>query len=77
MYVATLNSFAPAEQTLYAETYTLFVSLQQIAASSMRLDNWDGPPSAETIVHMNRLVSMYLEEVAKMGIEVGDTAACS
>lgn len=81
VYVTSVNTFAESEQALYAETYTLFVSLQQIVASSMRLptseniDMWDtksgmdgllGPPSAETVVHMNRLVHMYLEEVAKL-----------
>lgn len=79
-YIASINNFAAPEQALYADTYTLFVSLQQIVASSMRLpdseDMWDakggmmegllGPPNAETIVHMNRLVAMYLEEVSKL-----------
>lgn len=76
-------------QSVYADTYTLFISLQRIIASSMRLpvpgseanglaEVWDnngnlvsldgllGPPGAETIVHMRRLVDMYLEEVAKL-----------
>lgn len=68
----------------------MFVSLQRIVASSIRLPGlasdrssglaevWDdkgnlvaldgllGPPKAETIIHMRRLVEMYLEEVVKL-----------
>ena len=69
---------------LYAETYTLFASLQRIVAASFRLpspglnDALDskaqlmeiegmlGPPGAETVGHMARLVGMYLEEVNKL-----------
>lgn len=78
---------------LYTETYTLFVSLQRIVASSIRLPDdrngadprdfgmaevWDkhgklvgagsllGPPGAETVGHMRRLVDMYLEEISKL-----------
>lgn len=47
-YIAAINKFPEAVQNLFAETYTLFVSLQRIQAASMRLP---GPgadrPSAE------------------------------
>jgi nuclear pore complex protein Nup85 len=82
IHVASINAFAASEQRMYAETYTLFLSLQKIVASAIRLPDtndvemWDpaggilesllGPPSAETVSHMNRLVSMYLEEVSKL-----------
>ena len=64
--------------TFYTETYTLFTSLQRIVATGIRLptvkperDAWDGrvalgPPGAETIQHMRRLVGMYLEELARL-----------
>ena len=65
---------------LYTETYTLFTSLQRIFAASFRLpsvigadvlDTKDiesllGPPGAETVGHMRRLVMMYIEELTKL-----------
>lgn len=89
IYFASLNKFSMAARSFYAETYTLFMSLQSIVASSMRLPGlgakghnpaevWDangdlvtvdsflGPPNAETVVHMRRLVDMYLEEILKL-----------
>jgi nuclear pore complex protein Nup85 len=77
----------------YSETFTLFTSLQQIVASSIRIptannsinarglgmaEAWDengrlvgvegllGPPGAETVGHMRRLVGMYLEEIMRL-----------
>lgn len=79
----------------------MFVSLQRIVASSIRLPGldsdrpsalaevWDdkgnlvgldgllGPPNAETIIHMRRLVQMYLEELVKLrdaDVDVSTTA---
>ncbi|KAL1411069.1 hypothetical protein Q8F55_002016 [Vanrija albida] len=87
MYIASLNKFPPAVHNLYRETHTLFMSLQHIVASSIRLPQpgdapfaqaWDskgnlvaldgllGPPAAETVIHMRRLVDMYLEELNKL-----------
>ncbi|KAL7424161.1 hypothetical protein Q5752_001747 [Cryptotrichosporon argae] len=85
IFFASPNSFPKAVQDLYAETYTLFISLQRIVASAIRLpadgraaEAWDrdgnlisidgllGPPGAETVVHMRRLVEMYLDELAKL-----------
>ncbi|TXT13662.1 hypothetical protein VHUM_01029 [Vanrija humicola] len=86
MYIASLNKFPGAVYNLYSETHTLFMSLQHIVASSIRLPRpgdglaqaWDskgnlvaldgllGPPAAETVIHMRRLVDMYLEELSKV-----------
>lgn len=62
----------------YAETYTLFTSLQRIVVTGFKLSSPDiidgpleldrllGPPGAETIGHMSRLVGMYLDELLKL-----------
>lgn len=68
LYKANLNSFPASVHNLYQDTYPLFTSLQHIIASRMRLneDGLLGPPDAETIVYMRRLVDLYLEELAKL-----------
>lgn len=73
--IFTSQTFLPPPLlAFYSETYTLFTSLQRIVASSFRMPAVDsrdrkdvlGPPGAETVGHMRRLVGMYLEEILKL-----------
>lgn len=75
LYLTSLHDLPDAVISLYTGTYTLFTSLQRIVASSYQLptpghpskaDIVLGPPEAETITHMRRIVAMYLEEVSKV-----------
>ncbi|ORY28255.1 Nup85 nucleoporin-domain-containing protein [Naematelia encephala] len=88
VYFSSSSSFPEPLLSFYVETYTLFTSLQRIAAVDLRLPSegirnvtaeaWDrhgnlvgagsllGPPGAETVGHMRRLVTMYLEELMRV-----------
>ena len=86
IYFASPHTFSEEVINFYAETYTLFTSLQRIVASSYKItlddvglngvDRVLGPPNAETIGHMSRVTLLYLDEVAKLRetVEVGRNA---
>lgn len=94
VYFASSSLLSDQSLEFYAETYTLFTSLQRIVATSFKLPSptrggWDeklrlaelnrlvGPPSAETIGHMSRVVALYLEEVGKVRESQDVDVSCS
>lgn len=72
----SLNEAPRPYVDFYAQSHTLFTSLQHIVASSIRLPSPHrgangvgdvlGPPGAETMSHIRRLVGMYVEEIARL-----------
>ena len=77
VYFGSSHSFPDPLLDFFAETYTIFSSLQTIVAAGFKLpspsryggavvERMLGPPSAETIGHMSRIALVYLEELAKI-----------
>ena len=76
VYFASPSTVSNPLIDFYAETYTLFQSLQRIVATGYkmsspdiidgRLDTLLGPPGTETIGHMSRLMGMYEDEAEKL-----------